>query len=140
MKFKGKRYNNMLKNSEIELMIKMENIIGKYSNEIFGENKDKVHTIKFYDGTEYTISNEDFIDYWNLIEKCIQAKKERARKQNERNKRDREYHRITNNITTALKNNDSERLEKYRKKLDEHNNKKRMEQAKEYLKRNGEDK
>lgn len=130
----------MLKNSEIELMIKMENIIGKYSKEIFGENKDKIHTIKFYDGTEYTISNDDFIDYWNLIEKCIKEKKERARKQNERNKRDMEYHRITNNITNAIKNNDKEKLEKYRKQLEEHNNKKRTEQAKEYLKRNGEDK
>lgn len=130
----------MLKNNEIQLLIKMENLIGTHSKIIFGENNDKVHHMKFFDGTEYDISNDDFIEFWNLIEKCIQAKKERARKQNERNKRDREYHRITNNITTALKNNDSERLEKYRKKLDEHNNKKRMEQAKEYLKRNGEDK
>lgn len=130
----------MLKNNEIELLIKMENLIGKYSKVIFGEDKDKVHHMKFYDGTEYDISNDDFIDFWNLIERCIQAKKERARKQNERNKRDREYHRITNNITNALKNNDKEKLEKYRKQLEEHNNKKRTEQAKEYLKRNGEDK
>ena len=77
----------MLKNNEIELLIKMENLIGTHSKIIFGENNDKVHYMKFLDGTEYDISNDDFIEFWNLIEKCIQAKKERARKQNERNKK-----------------------------------------------------
>ena len=123
----------MLKNNEIELLIKMENIIGKYSSVIFGENKDKIHHMKFYDGTEYDITNEDFIEFWNFIEKCIQAKKERARKQNERNKKDMVYHRITNNITNAIKNNDQKRLEKYRKELEEYNKKKKEEQAKKYL-------
>lgn len=123
----------MLKNNEIELLIKMENLIGKYSIVIFGEDKDKVHHMKFYDGTEYDISNDDFIDFWNLIERCIQAKKERARKQNERNKKDMEYHRITNNITNAIKNNDQKRIEKYRKQLEEYNKKKKIENAKKCL-------
>lgn len=123
----------MLKNSDIELLIKMENIIGKYSKVIFGEDGDKIHCMEFYDGTTYNISHDDFIEFWNFIEKCIRVKKERSRKQGERNKQDMEYHRITNNITNAIKNNDQVRLEKYRKQLEEHKKKKKLEQAKEYL-------
>ena len=125
----------MLKNEEIQLLIKMENVIGLHSKEIFGKNKDNVVEV----GT-YTISYEDFISFMNLIEKCIQAKKERARKQNERNKQDVAYHRITNNITNARKNNDIKKLEKYQKQLEKHKEKMKTRQAKEYLERKGEDK
>lgn len=123
----------MLRNDEIELLIKMENVIGLHSTEIFGTNKSNVIEI----GTQ-KISYDDFTSFINFIEKCVQAKKERARKQNERNRNDMEYHRLTNNITNAIKNNDTKRLEKYRKKLEEHKNKMKTKQAKEYLKRNGE--
>lgn len=125
----------MLKNNEIELLIKMENVIGLHSKDIFGKNKDNVVEV----GT-YTISYEDFISFMNLIEKCVQAKKERARKQNERNKQDVVYHRITNNITNARKNNDMKKLEKYQKQLEKHKEKMKTRQAKEYLERKGEDK
>lgn len=123
----------MLKNEEIQLLIKMENVIGLHLEEIFGKNRDKLVEV----GTQQ-ICYDDFISYLNLIEKCVRVKKERARKQNERNKNDMEYHRITNNITNAIKNNDMKRLEKYRKKLEEHKNKMKTRQAKEYLKRKGE--
>ena len=123
----------MLRNDEIELLIKMENVIGLHSGEIFGTDKSNVIEV----GTQ-KISYDDFTSFINFIEKCVQAKKERARKQNERNRNDMEYHRLTNNITNAIKNNDTKRLEKYRKKLEEHKNKMKTKKAKEYLKRNGE--
>lgn len=58
-----------IKNKELELMIKMENIIGMNEFKIFGENKDK--TVKF---DNYEISFDDFIDYMNLIQRLIEQR------------------------------------------------------------------
>lgn len=130
----------MLKNNEIEILIKMEKLINKFSINLFGIDKKVMHNIVAIDGTSYVVSEDDFIEFKKLIDNCIQAKKERSRKQVERNKKDMEYHRITNNITNAIKSNNEERLEKYRKELEEYNLKKKTEQAKKHLERNGEDK
>lgn len=59
-----------LKNDDIHLMIKMENIIGLNEKTIFGEDKSK----KIWtDGMEITF--DDFISYINLIDRILNNKK-----------------------------------------------------------------
>lgn len=69
----------MLKNKEIELLIKMENLIGCNEKILFDNNK-----------TEVTKS--DFIDFMNLIESEIQTKRKQAEKANAYNKAHKEKH------------------------------------------------
>lgn len=110
----------MITNNELETMIKIENVVGMFSKEIFGENRDKEIKIKWYDNSETIVTADDFVDYINLIENIIIDKKNKASKQNAFNKANREYHRITNNICGARKSGNAQKLEYWQSKLDEY--------------------
>lgn len=69
----------MLKNKDIELLIKMENLIGCNEKILFDNNKTDV-------------TKSDFIDFMNLIEKEIQTKRKQSEKANAYNKAHKEKH------------------------------------------------
>lgn len=69
----------MLKNKEIELLIKMENLIGCNEKILFDNNKTDV-------------TKSDFIDFMNLIEQEIQTKRKQSEKANAYNKAHKEKH------------------------------------------------
>ncbi len=80
-----------LKNNDIDLMIKMENIIGLNEKNIFGEDKSKKISV---DGMEITYY--DFVDYINLIDRILNNKKKLSDKSNTWNKAHPEAHRKYN--------------------------------------------
>lgn len=77
-----------LRNEDIHLMIKMENVIGVNNKRIFGEDGTKVVCV---DGLEITY--HDFIAYLNLIERILENKKKLSDKANAYNKAHPEKHR-----------------------------------------------
>lgn len=68
-----------INNDELDLMIKIENLVGCNLSLLFPDNEP--FKIKEYDGTYTIITKDDFIDYWNLIERLINAKKKRNERQ-----------------------------------------------------------
>lgn len=80
-----------VKNNDIHLMIKMENIIGINSKNIFGENHNKTVAV---DGMEITYY--DFIDYINLIDRILNNKKKLSDRANAYNKAHPDKHREHN--------------------------------------------
>lgn len=80
-----------VKNNDIHLMIKMENIIGINSKNIFGENHSKTVAV---DGMEITYY--DFIDYINLIDRILNNKKKLSDRANAYNKAHPDKHREHN--------------------------------------------
>lgn len=56
----------LVSEQDIELLIKMENVIGMNERKIFGRRKNKI--VKFGD-TKITF--DDFISYMNFVEKVI---------------------------------------------------------------------
>ena len=83
-----------LKNENIDLMIKMENIIGMNNKIIFGEDHTKTVCV---DSIEITY--HDFISYIELIEQILENKKKLSARSNAYNKAHPEKHREIN-ITT----------------------------------------
>lgn len=77
-----------LRNEDIHLMIKMENVIGVNNKYIFGEDGTKVVCV---DGLEITY--HDFIAYLDLIERILENKKKLSDKANAYNKAHPEKHR-----------------------------------------------
>ena len=80
-----------MKNEDIHLMIKMENVIGMNLDTIFGKKHTKTVTV---DGLEITYY--DFIDYINLIDRILNNKKKLSDKANAYNKAHPEKHRKYN--------------------------------------------
>ena len=80
-----------IKNEDIHLMIKMENVIGMNKNHIFGKDGTKV---VYVDGLEITY--HDFIAYLNLIERILENKKKLSARANAYNKAHSEKHREYN--------------------------------------------
>lgn len=99
-----------LTNKDINIMTKMENLIGMNERKLFGENKDIPVKMKWADGTEYEITYDDFVDFICLIEKQIEIKKQSAKTSAEYHKRDPRRHNITNNIANARKRGDEKKL------------------------------
>ena len=66
---------------KINALIKMENLIMKYSTEIFGINKDKVVEVGWFNGDITKITYEDYMQFNNIIEKLIVAHKQNVSKQ-----------------------------------------------------------
>lgn len=86
----------VLKNEDINLLIKMENLIGMNEKKLFGRNKDKKYIINWYDGTQTIITREDFADFMALIERAIQDKKVVSKKVAQYHKDNAEKHREYN--------------------------------------------
>ena len=74
----GQLYFNKEK---INILIKMENLIMKYSTEIFGINKDKVVEVGWFNGDITKITYNDYMQFNNIIEQLIVAHKQNIRKQ-----------------------------------------------------------
>lgn len=68
----------IITNKDIKVMVDVEELLHK-----------KIETEE--EGNLWT-------DYWNIVEKFIQHKKYASIKSNEYNKKNKDYHRITNNI------------------------------------------
>lgn len=92
-----------IKNEQLGVLIKMENLIGGNEKVLFGEDKQGVfkydERVYHKDGTneivERTVSVEDFNDFMNVIEDLIKAKKEDSKKvvEHRNPERHREYNR-----------------------------------------------
>lgn len=66
---------------KIDTLIKMENLIMKYSKEIFGVNKDKVVEVGWFNGDITKITYDDYMQFNNIIEQLIIAHKQNINKQ-----------------------------------------------------------
>lgn len=108
-----------IKNEDIHLLIKMENLIGMNEKTIFGKKKDKSVWI---DGMEITF--DDFISYINLIDRILNNKKKLSDKANQFNKANKEYHRITCNMADAKRRGNMERYEYWKQQLVEYKQRK----------------
>ena len=65
---------------KINTLIKMENLIMKYSKKIFGKNKDRIVVIKWFNGETTEISYDDYMEFNNIIEKLISVREEKIKK------------------------------------------------------------
>ena len=86
----------MLKNEDINLLIKMENLIGINEKKIFGRNKNKECIVDWYDGTQTIITIEDFADFMELIERAMKDKQAASDKVAQYHKDNAEKHREYN--------------------------------------------
>lgn len=86
----------MLKNEDINLLIKMENLIGINEKKIFGRNKNKECIVDWYDGTQTIITIEDFADFMALIERAMKDKQAASDKVAQYHKDNAEKHREYN--------------------------------------------
>ena len=68
-----------INNKELELMIKIENLVGCNLSVLFPD--DEPFRMKNYDGTYTVLTKEEFNDYWNLIEKLIDKRQIRNERQ-----------------------------------------------------------
>lgn len=87
---------------KINTLIKMENLIMKYSKEIFGVNKDKAVEVNWFNGDITKITYEDYMQFNNIIEQLIVAHKQNISKQveykNEKRKINKMYGRSKKEI------------------------------------------
>lgn len=86
----------VLKNEDINLLIKMENLIGMNEKRLFGKNKDKKCIVNWYDNTTTTINFDDFISFMNLIERAMKDKQKASDKVAQYHKDNAEKHREYN--------------------------------------------
>lgn len=68
-----------INNNELYLMIKIENLVGCNLSLLFPD--DEPFKMKNFDGTYTVLTKEEFTEYWNLIERLINAKKKRNERQ-----------------------------------------------------------
>ena len=61
---------------KINTLTKMENLIMKYSTEIFGINKDKVVEVGWFNGDITKITYNDYMQFNDIIEQLIVAHKQ----------------------------------------------------------------
>ena len=66
---------------KINTLIKMENLIMKYSKEIFGIDKDKTVEVNWFNGDITKITYDDYMQFNNIIEQLIVAHKQNISKQ-----------------------------------------------------------
>lgn len=91
---------------------------------LFDINKDSM----FINGDSFMIKKEDvkdekalalYLALYEFVERMIETKKERSRKQNVFNKNNREYHSITNKIWYHRKKNNLDKLKYWQDRLEE---------------------
>ena len=92
---------------KINTLIKMENLIMKYSKEIFGVNKDKVVEVSWFNDDITKITYDDYMQFNNIIEQLIVAHKQNISKQieykNEKRKINKMYGRSKKEILAHKK-------------------------------------
>lgn len=107
----------IITNKDIKIMVEVEELL---HNKLVKNNG-----IKDIDknGEEYYYFDENdkeyniWVQYWNLVEKFIQHKKYANKKSNEYNKKNKDYHRIMNNICACRKSGNVERLEYWKNEM-----------------------
>lgn len=102
-------------NKELNTLIKIEHLIMSENRVKMFKSLDKKGKCCFNDEL---ITRDDIIDYYNFIEKIIKKKQDKANKQNEWNKKNIEYDRITNKITYYKKKNNNEKVDYWREQLE----------------------
>jgi len=110
----------VLKNEDINLLIKMENLIGMNEKKLFGKNNNKKCTVNWHDGTQTIIDRGDFSDFLALIERALQDKQKASDKANEFNKANKEYHRLMGNMCDAKKRGNIEKYNYWKQQLEEY--------------------
>lgn len=109
----------IITNEDLKIMVEVEDLL---YNKLVKTNGIKEN----FDGKESYYFNEDdseyntWIHYWNMVERFIQDKKKANKKSAKFNKDHAEYHRLSNNLYSARKRKDSEKVEYYTKKLEEY--------------------
>lgn len=110
---------SIITNDDLKIMVEVEDLLHK-KLEITNGIKDKNDIIFDENDEEYEI----WIKYWNMIEKFIGNKKKANKRSADYNKKNAEYHRLSNNLYNARKRKDTKRIEYYTEKLDEYKRKK----------------
>lgn len=113
----------VMTNDDLDIMIEVEDLLHK---KLVATNGIK----DIYKGEEYYYFDESdkeyevWVKYWNMVERLINDKKAVSKRSAMFNKKNAEYHRLSNNLYSARKKNDTKRIEYYTKKLEEYKNKK----------------
>lgn len=94
----------MLKNSEIDLLVKMEKLIGNNEKLLFSDDGKGNNEAS---GIAYS----DFLDFINLIEKEMQVKRTASQKSNAYNKKNPEKHRKHNRDTARRRREEQKEIE-----------------------------
>lgn len=63
--------NIEISKEDLEILIKMENLIGVNEKKLFGRNKNKKCVVKWFDDDDTIITYDDFISYMNIIENIV---------------------------------------------------------------------
>lgn len=104
---------SIVKNNELDIIIKMENLIESNKDKIFQNNKE----IKINDKV---ITLKDFNSFKNIIENMVQDKQKRNTISNSFNKQHKELHKITSQITYYKKVGNIEKMNEYIEKREEY--------------------
>ena len=93
----------VVSNEELDILYDVEHLLHKKLEETNSNNEEW----------------ETWTKYWNMVERLIVNKKERNKKQGVWNKNNKDYHRITNNISNNRVRGNKEREEYWKGKLKE---------------------
>lgn len=100
----------VITNDDIKTMVEVEELLHNKLVKTNGikdiDNNGKEYYYFDKNDKEYEI----WVRYWNLVEKFIQHKKYANKKSNEYNKKNKDYHRIMNNICACRKSNNKDKL------------------------------
>ena len=100
----------VITNKDLKVLVEVEELLHKKLVETNAIKDINENGKEYYYFDENDKENEIWTQYWNLVEKFIQHKKYASKKQSEYNKRNKEYHRIMNNICACRKSGNLERV------------------------------
>lgn len=107
----------VITNDDIKTMVEVEELLHNKLVKTNGikdiDNNGKEYYYFDKNDKEYEI----WVRYWNLVEKFIQHKKYANKKSNEYNKKNKDYHRIMNNIYANKKSGNVEKLEYWKNEM-----------------------
>lgn len=112
----------MVKNEDLEIMIKIEYLIMSENRQKMIKELDKKGTCYFND---IEITTDDINRYWNIIEEIKKEKSIRNEKQKVWNKNNHTFHRITNNISNNRVHGNLEKMEYWKEELRKYKESKR---------------
>ena len=112
----------IITNEDLEIMCEVEHLLHKKLEQTNGI-KDTFKGEEYYYFNENDKEYEIWVKYWNMVEKFCQAKDKSRKKARDFNKNNAEYHRLSNNLYSARKRNDKDRIELYTKKIKEYKEK-----------------
>ena len=112
----------IITNEDLEIMREVEHLLHKKLEQTNGI-KDTFKGEEYYYFNENDKEYEIWVKYWNMVERFCQAKDKSRKKARDFNKNNAEYHRLSNNLYSAKKRNDKDRIELYTKKIKEYKEK-----------------